>query len=753
MKIRPPSFLLLFLSLILPWPTTFAFASPWWPSRNWIGRIRSSLHLSSKDVENPSTGGEVVGAAGRIGSLFSATIDGTCTCTTTRAVPRGVAPGCLSPAGTPIFVATAAQEWPSILNATLPHRRKDLVWIGNGLPPNSDCTIVVPHFGVLETHADPVTSDESPPTYLYGTHAATVETILRRRGIQQIEHVSCHATIVSKAAQKLLWAATMWLLCHDNNSNNNSGPLTALQVHTERAQDLELLVTKELLPALQVQLNDTTTTTTKQQVLDYLYRYSKSMPTAIPNLQLARQEWKQRNAFFLPVRNQVPQPRHEALLQTVGGIDSREIEACGKEQEMEETTSQRRQSIQVPSLGFTFLATPSNTNTRQHERKPVKTAIVIGGGILGTSVALQLARQGEQVTVVDACGRNTTTTNGLTTPASWAWLNANDKSPPAYAFLNHLGMDGWRRDPLLKQHPIWCGSLVRQSQPKPPQPGYRHQGPLDSKTIHELEPLANFEDQDQDDDKQPYVYYYPEEGLVDPSVAVKVMREEAVRLGATFLSGQNVTGVVRDNNEVVNGIIYTAVDGDPASPEEKTMMADVVVLAAGIGSARLGHLPMLHRPGQIAFVRPAAKQQPSSSGRVLQRILVDTVRESHVLQRNERSMVVGGGELEVGGDGAASQTQEQRPTDTRSTNLLSSAEQLVPGVLGDLYRTESAVRPIPLDGLPSVGFLEPGFYCVVTHSGVTLAPILGAMVATELSKGVDLDTLEPFRPNRFFGAR
>jgi glycine/D-amino acid oxidase-like deaminating enzyme len=61
-------------------------------------------------------------------------------------------------------------------------------------------------------------------------------------------------------------------------------------------------------------------------------------------------------------------------------------------------------------------------------------------------------------------------------------------------------------------------------------------------------------------------------------------------------------------------------------------------------------------------------------------------------------------------------------------------------------------RPIPRDGLSAVGPLPhvAGYYLVVTHSGVTLGPLLGAAVADEVVRGRDRPELAPFRPGRFF---
>jgi hypothetical protein len=44
-------------------------------------------------------------------------------------------------------------------------------------------------------------------------------------------------------------------------------------------------------------------------------------------------------------------------------------------------------------------------------------------------------------------------------------------------------------------------------------------------------------------------------------------------------------------------------------------------------------------------------------------------------------------------------------------------------------------------------------YATVTHSGVTLAPILGRWVCSETLNGTRIDALSPYRPERFGSSR
>ncbi|MFD0634397.1 NAD(P)/FAD-dependent oxidoreductase [Catenulispora yoronensis] len=68
-----------------------------------------------------------------------------------------------------------------------------------------------------------------------------------------------------------------------------------------------------------------------------------------------------------------------------------------------------------------------------------------------------------------------------------------------------------------------------------------------------------------------------------------------------------------------------------------------------------------------------------------------------------------------------------------------------------ITETRISNRPIPADGFPSVGTVPstPGYYEAVTHSGITLGPILGRLLASEIVDGAGADLLSDFRPERF----
>src|SRR6266540_2548595 len=84
--------------------------------------------------------------------------------------------------------------------------------------------------------------------------------------------------------------------------------------------------------------------------------------------------------------------------------------------------------------------------------------------------------------------------------------------------------------------------------------------------------------------------------------------------------------------------------------------------------------------------------------------------------------------------------------------LLGQAARFLPVLRGArIARTLLAWRSMPTDRLPILGPLPglDGLYLAVTHSGVTLAPVLGPLVAEEIATGEQGRLLAPFRPGRF----
>ena len=60
-------------------------------------------------------------------------------------------------------------------------------------------------------------------------------------------------------------------------------------------------------------------------------------------------------------------------------------------------------------------------------------------------------------------------------------------------------------------------------------------------------------------------------------------------------------------------------------------------------------------------------------------------------------------------------------------------------------------RPMPIDGFPVLGFSPkaPNVYLALTHSGVTLAPLIAQLATMEIVDKARVDQLSDYRPERF----
>ena len=825
------------------------------PQSGWSVVLDQSSTVVDPDIPSSPTNvteerfeytAEVVGSRGRIGSFFlvygsqdseggqindNTTRSKMITTSSTIECPRGLSPGCLTSSGRPIFVATPGNVWNEIIDRTVPNRRRDLVLVGNGIPPPSydssgnpiDYTVVVPHFGILETcqrlipfspfsvdTAAPaalpspvVTKPGSPPTYVYGPHSEAVKQIFHNHGVK-VDAVSSMAEIRARAAQKLLWASCLWLLCH----NNEDGPSTIGEAHEQQRGNLRRLV-DELLPIMNSKIGSTSTTATtattdansepitlsREEIDEYMESYSMSIADAIPNKDLAVSEFIDRNGYWLQDLTtideiQKQQPFHLELLRQ--HLSDDEIaQACNKINEDNDDEDDKARSIVTTTttttdLGMSFWGhrRPRETSNSLKEQK-CQNVVIVGGGMIGSSIAFALARKRPDwnITLIDKMDK---TENGRTTKASWAWINAQNKQPTSYQNLNQLGVQAWKRHSTLRDHVSWVGSLVRFTEIPPfvTDGSYPAEGPLTSDQISELEPLAEW-NINEDSSKNGYTFFFPDEGCVDPFDVISDLRESARQMGVHIESNRKVTNVVRD---VKSGRVY-AVECCPTGDDEKNLdrqgstgqnttkmllLADLVIVAAGCGSKAsfLGGLPLVDRPGTIEYARNEDSQSQSSSAvpqLSLRRILVDPARHSHVLQRSNGDIVIGGGEgaLEFGGKNTREKekTLAEGPSkddadddmayssSSSSSFLLDLAHQLVPKLLqqAKVVERHEAVRPMPQDGLPIIGYVPTAssLYTVVTHSGITLGPILADLAVCEVSEDLDLEILDLYRPGRF----
>jgi glycine/D-amino acid oxidase-like deaminating enzyme len=361
--------------------------------------------------------------------------------------------------------------------------------------------------------------------------------------------------------------------------------------------------------------------------------------------------------------------------------------------------------------------------------------IVIGAGVIGASVAYHLATLGVSVTLMEA-----NRPAGGTSGATFAWTNANGKAPPAYFDLNVAGMrehaelsrqlgGSWlHQDGLVEwAHPAGSSALSsRLSALASAGYGARE---LDRAELAGLEPELECPQS-----VRP-IAFFPDEGWVDTAGFVTMLLGAARALGVRVVIGSEVTALESDGARIAVVTRTARQTGDIAV---SCVGPDGAVVAGLAGVA----LPMRASLGLLAVTAPAAAR--------LDRI----VRAPGIDIRPDgtgRFMLAAGGSDQLPADAAADEPALRE----RADRLATAAAGILPSLRGVPVETiRVGRRAIPEDGFPAVGPLgmDGRLYHVITHSGVTLAPVLGRLVAREIVTGEADPVLEPYRPARFTDA-
>ncbi|MBL6455287.1 FAD-binding oxidoreductase [Belnapia sp. T6] len=361
--------------------------------------------------------------------------------------------------------------------------------------------------------------------------------------------------------------------------------------------------------------------------------------------------------------------------------------------------------------------------------------IVIGAGVLGAAIAFRLAQAGAQVTVLEA-GR----VGGGTSGTSFAWINsATGGVPPAYHALRIASMQAHAEvaaefGGASWYHPTgglkwaWPAELpaleanVAALQAR----GYAAEW-IDRARLLAMEP-----DLDPVAIGDGPIAWFPEEGWLDPVPYAGAMVRAAQSLGAVLRTGARVAGMEMAGGRVTG---VRLADGT-------RLAADCVVNCAGRWSDGLRpvpHVPLAPTVGFLVFTPPVA------------------AGISHVLHAPEANLRPdGAGRLMLVWNDFAAGFSAETPPDPRLPEvqeMMQSVSRLIPSLAGlEAEAVRIGVRPLPRDGLSAIGPVPrtEGYYVAVTHSGVTLSPILARLVAAEVVRGEDRAELAEFRPARFF---
>jgi len=347
--------------------------------------------------------------------------------------------------------------------------------------------------------------------------------------------------------------------------------------------------------------------------------------------------------------------------------------------------------------------------------------IVVGGGIIGLSLSIELRKKGASVLLLErgepgreashAAGGMLVDASAETPAALQPLATASARMYPEFA--HELQVESGIQVDLRDQ-----GAIVFTPAEHLIEPPELSAAGLPPGSLADLEPaLADF--------NRPASYL--KERSVDPRGLVAASLQTAKRRGVDISSGEEVTAV-NVSGSFVNGVVT----------KKTSYAAPKVVNCAGAWSGKIAPHAFPARPvkGQMLCLRAAPRG-----------LLKHVIRspEVYLIPRSDGRIIVGTTVEEAGFDKRTEPATIQR--------LHRAAVALVP-VLKDAKILEdwAGLRPGTPDALPILGATEtPGYYVATGHfrDGILLAPITAKVMAEVITGAECSHDLTPFSAGRF----
>lgn len=350
--------------------------------------------------------------------------------------------------------------------------------------------------------------------------------------------------------------------------------------------------------------------------------------------------------------------------------------------------------------------------------------IIVGAGIIGASIAYHLGGRLAAVTVIDGGDE----VPGATA-RSFAWINSWSGALEPYARLRYHSVLQYHRwqGSFGGELPLkLSGALIWKSRQEDTEKRVRDQATagidvrvLGQDDIYHAEPrLLNTPD---------CVAFAASEGALEPAETTRLLLQTAQNNHVKVMRPAKVETLLSEAGRITG----VRVDGTDFG-------ADIVILAAGTATVELAAsvgitVPLEPSPGLLAHFR--------APGRLLGRVVISPDLE--VRQISDDVIVAAAAYID--------DSEENGPDAVADRILAQIRTRFDGGENVELDRVQVGWRPMPVDGLPIVGFAPgvEGLYLAAMHSGITLAPAIGQFAAAEVLDDIEVDMLDFCRPGRF----
>ncbi|BBK30811.1 glycine/D-amino acid oxidase-like deaminating enzyme [Stella humosa] len=362
--------------------------------------------------------------------------------------------------------------------------------------------------------------------------------------------------------------------------------------------------------------------------------------------------------------------------------------------------------------------------------------VVVGGGVVGSSIGLGLARRGARVAILD---QGDTALRSSRVNFGLVWLQSKGDGMPEYGRWTRRSADLWTEfaaylqdlsgiDPEHEQKGgiAFCLGEAEfehrrntiQRMHNQVEPWVYETRMIDRKAVEALYPGVRF------GPEMVGASFGPHDGVTNPLRLLQSLHGALKRVGIAYRPDAPAQAIQSDGG----GFVIDT----PAGP----FRAGKVVLAAGHGTtglaATLGlEAPIVPERGQLIITERVAPILP--------------IPASGVRQTRD-------GTIMIGTTHEAAPDLTTRATTANAVHIAERIVRLIPDMARvKMVRTWLGLRVLSPDGFPVYMESEthPGAYVAICHSGNTLAAVHANDLAEAFLAHRLPDTLAPFHPRRF----
>ena len=372
---------------------------------------------------------------------------------------------------------------------------------------------------------------------------------------------------------------------------------------------------------------------------------------------------------------------------------------------------------------------------------------VVGGGVIGLSIAYEAALKGHTVLIVEK-----SMPGGGATPVAAGMLAPVAEAEPTLPQMIDLGLESCRL------YPDFVGHLEEDTGIDC---GYRTEGTLQIALDHDhlgelehraaaydehglaAERLSGSEVRALEPGLSPRVVggiRTATDRQVDPRALSGALIAALEQRGVSIAAPAEVIAMHRDQSGSITGVDVGGASNDAGDTE--MVRTSVVVAAAGAWTAELlpelAVLPLRPVKGQTVRLRADSPDAP-----MLQHVVVTP--DAYLVPRRDGELVIGASTEEQGFDA--------RPRAGITMDLLGHAWRVFPSVYEfEMREVNVGFRPALRDHMPVIGpFDEGGLFVATGHyrNGIMLAPVTAKYAVEAIETGRIPEALIPFQVTRF----